>query len=272
MIPKLPDAGLKILEEQANNLLSPTIKEIGGLLGDVANLGRFYMTQNLEKIFEKWARSRDGHALGREEFKRVMPLLPLASMVSDDQLQERWAALMESTATADGCLPSFGQTLAQLTSEEVRFLDRLRKLVSMPTDFLSMNRPAREPLSYTNLVRVFDADINTGVSSAEWKLFKERLTDEQKANYERLGRAELAIEDLVRLGIISEDQVEEPDPIGDSKSPFARSQTILRSQYSFSQYGVFFMRAVTAGTMQQETEVSSTLPVDSNSPDLNWGS
>ena len=34
-----------------------------------------------------------------EAFKKIMPLLPLASMVSNDELQEKWALLMESTAT-----------------------------------------------------------------------------------------------------------------------------------------------------------------------------
>jgi hypothetical protein len=251
MIPKLPDAGFRILEEQANNLLSPTTKEIGGLLGDVANLGRFYMTQNLEKIFKQWAESRNGRILGGEEFKKVMPLLPLASMVSDHELQERWAALMESTATGDGSLPSFGQTLAQLTSEEVRYLDRLWNVVSAPTDELLIVEPQRRPLSYSTLVMTFDPTINTGVSPAELKVFEDRVTAEQNANYERLGRAALVIDDLVRLAIIVEEHIAEPDRFlslyGDRKIPFERSQTVLRSQYSFSQYGVFFMRAVEVG-------------------------
>jgi hypothetical protein len=254
----LSDA-IKILEsEPAKNLLSPVTKEIGEFLGTVANLARFYATENLERIFKRWASFRGhAHPLSAEEFKKVMPLLALASMVSDEELQERWAVLMESTATDEGCLPSFGQTLAQLTSEEVRYLDRLWKVVCEPTDHLSVNRPGREPLSYINLVQVFDPDINTGVNPAEWKLFQKQFTDEQKADYERFGRAELAIEDLIRLGIIGEDQVAEPDrylPLGDTKIPAGRSQTVLRSQYSFSQYGVYFMQAVTPKSESARTE------------------
>jgi hypothetical protein len=255
---------LKILEfEPVKDLLSPSSKEIGELLGTVANLGRFYMTQNLERIFTQWAQFRHGRSLGEHEFKKVMPLLPLASMVSDEELQKRWALLMEDAATNEGCLPSFGQTLAQLTAEEVHYLDRLWKFVSARTDdFLDlvMIEPHRQPLPYSTLVMTFDPAINPGVNAAEMKVFSDRLTEAQKANFERLRRAGLLIDDLIRLGIIVEEQMAEPErflPLyGDKKIPFERSQTVLRSQYSFSQYGVSFMCAVTAGAKPAATVVT----------------
>jgi hypothetical protein len=225
--------------EPGKNLLSPVTKEVGEFLGTIANMARFYATENLEKIFTKWAKCRrSGRTSDVEAFKRVMPLLPLASMVSEDELQEKWAVLMESTATEDSCLPSFGQTLAQLTAEEVRYLDRLWKFVLKPIDdYVSEHRFGREPLSYSNLVQTFNPDINPGINAAEWKILREQFTDEQKANYERLGRALLVIEDLIRLGIIVKDQV--------AKHPLELRQTKTRSAYSFSEYGVSFMQAVT---------------------------
>lgn len=243
-------AAIEVLKsEPATNLLSPVTKEVGEFLGTVANLARFYATKNIESIFTKWAHERGGQrALTGEDFRRVMPLLPLASMVSDDELQDRWAALMESTATDDGSLPSFGQTLAQLTSEEVRYLDRLRKRVAPPAWQLSLNRPGRDPVSYITLVKEFDPGVDPGVNPSERKYFGDQMTDEQKANYERLVRADLVIEDLIRLGIITEIPVVEPErylQIGNKKIPTGRSRTVLRSQYSFSQYGVAFMEAVT---------------------------
>jgi hypothetical protein len=240
----LSDA-IKILDsEPAKNLLSPLTKEVGEFLGDVGNLARFYATENLAKIFGRWARSRGvGRTLSDGELRKVMPLLPLASMVSDDELQGKWAALMERTAKDDGCLPSFGQTLAQLTAEQVRYLDRLWKVVSAATDRLSV----AEPLSYIGLVQVFDPGINAGVSPAEWKLFKKRFTDKQKTNYERLDRAKLVIDDLIRLGIIREDRRTEAPPFleadDDEKIPL---KMVLTSRYSVSQYGASFMQAVTA--------------------------
>jgi len=232
----------RILEtEQARNLLSPLTRELGDLLGTVANLARFYATDNLVKIFGKWARST-GRTLGKHDFRKVMPLLPSASMVSDDELQDRWAALMESTATNDGCLPSFGQTLAQIDSEEARYLDRLWRIVTAPTDRLSVN----EPLSYHELVRVFDPHVKTGVNPAEWKLFKERFTEDQKANYARFARAKLVIEDLIRLGIIHEDRrTEAPDYLYPQEEDKIRLELRVTSRYSISQYGVSFLRAVT---------------------------
>jgi hypothetical protein len=166
---QLSDA-MKILDsEPVKNLLSPVTKEVGEFLGQIANLARFYATENLEAIFTKWARGRrNGRTIDAEAFKRVMPLLPLAAMVSGDELQEKWAVLMESAATEDNCLPSFGQTLSQLTAEEVRYLDRLWKIVLQPTDYVSIHRFGREPLSYSSLVQTFDPDINA-VNPAEFQ-------------------------------------------------------------------------------------------------------
>ena len=138
-----------------------------------------------------------------------MPLPPIASMVGEDELQERWAVLMESIVTGNSCLPSFGQTLSQLTTEEVQYLDRLWKIVSKPTHYVSAYRFGREPMEYYTLLKVFDPDVNPGVNSAERKIFSDLFSDEQKANYERLGHAGLVIEDLIRLGIIVTSQITE---------------------------------------------------------------
>jgi hypothetical protein len=248
------DALLKVLEsEPAKNLLSPVTVEVGELLGTIANLARFYATDNLQRVFKKWAKlGGRWRTINAEEFQKVMPLLPLASMVSDDELQEKWAVLMESTVRQGGLLPSFGQTLSQLSVEEVRYLDRLWKIVTEPPDFLLTHRSETSPLSYITLISQFDGDINAGVNAAEMEVYRNHLTEEQKANYERLKHAQLVIEDLIRLGVISETQVAEPEryfQAGDRKIQFEGGQTVLRSQYSFAQYGVSFMQAVTPKTV-----------------------
>jgi hypothetical protein len=245
----------KLLEtEPVKNLLSPVTQEVGELLGTVANCVRFYMTGNLEKICTKWARLRQsGRAIDVEEIKKVMPLLPSAAMVTDDELQEKWAILMESTATEKDCLPSFGQTLLQLTAEEVRFLNRLWEIVSEPTGLLPRYIPTA-PLSRVTLLTTFDPGIDTGVNSAEREIFKDQFTEAQKANFVRLDRAVLVIDDVVRLGIISKDMTAEPDrfvQFGDRTVPVEGSKTVLRFQYSFTQYGISFMQAVTAKKEQK---------------------
>jgi hypothetical protein len=245
------EAILKTLDsEPVKNLLSPITRELGEALGDLGGIVRFYSHRNLGKIFKKWAESeRSGRTIDSKDFEKIMPLLHLAAMTSDDELQTKWASLLESATTDTGYfLPSFGQTLSQLTAEEARYLDRLWKVVSAPTEHLSIHRPGKEPLSLLNLINVFDPDINTGINAAEWKLYKDQMTAEQKANYERLGHAELVIQDLERLGILTHEPVAEPDrylPLGDQQIPFSRSKTMLRWEYSFTEYGVSFVRAVT---------------------------
>jgi hypothetical protein len=106
----------KVLAEPINNILSPPTKEIGELLGTIANLCRFYATENLASIFKEWAKYRRGERLlNGDDLRKVIPLLPSASMVRDDELQEKWARLMESTVNGDGRCAAFGQTLSQLS-------------------------------------------------------------------------------------------------------------------------------------------------------------
>ena len=244
-------AASKILEsEAAKNLLSPVTKEIGGFLGMIANLARFYATENLSSIFTKWGKFyASGRSLDPENFKKVMPLLPLASMVSDDELQEKWAALLESTATQDDCLPSLGYTLSQLTAEEVRYLDRLWKVVTSPGDVLKATyKMGKMPLTFISLISHFDPNINTAINQAELQIFHGMFTEEQKANYERFQYARLILDDLIRLGIISQNQKVEPGryvKFQNYEIPVDRSGTVLHSEFSFSEYGISFMKAVT---------------------------
>lgn len=106
-------------------------------------------------------------------------------------------------------------------------------MASEPKPYLSEHRPGREPLSYITLVNMFDPNINTGVNAAE--MAGDKVPFEQIANYGRLGHAELVIQDLERLGILTHEPV--------LQSPQNRPK--LRSDYSLTQYGVSFVRAVT---------------------------
>jgi hypothetical protein len=256
--PSPPDAMLEALNsEPVRNLLAPVTKHLGLLLGDLGEILRFYSQRNLGKIFAKWAESRSaesGRALNADDFERVMPLLLLAAMVSDDELHTRWAVLLESAVTdTEGFLPSFGRTLSELTAEEARYLDQLWKIVSAPPRYLSEHRPGREPLSYIKLIETFDPSIKTGVNAGE--MAGDKVPFEQIANYERLGHAELVIQDLERLGILTHEPVAESkhdmyQQVGSEMIPIGQGMTAIGFEYSFTQYGVSFVRAVTikAGT------------------------
>jgi abortive infection alpha-like protein len=242
----------KVLTEPINNLLSPPSKEMGDLLGTIANLCRFYATDNLAKIFEKWAEYRRGERpLNGEDFRQVMPLLPAASMVSDDELQEKWARLLESAVNRGGHSPAFGQTLAQLSVEDVRFLDTLWAVALIP---LHTHVTPTQPLSFFRLVRAFDPGINTGVNDAEFRVYGHKWSDEQKANYEKLKRAKLTIDNVIRLGILKENRkIKESDrTIGLNDVSANRREVKIKAgdvkvevEYSFNPFGVSFMEAVT---------------------------
>lgn len=69
--------------------------------------------------------------------KTLVPLLAYASIEDDNNLRDRWAALLANAAAGDegaAVLPAFPQILAELTAIEAQMLDRLAS-----TDFGEMS-------------------------------------------------------------------------------------------------------------------------------------
>jgi hypothetical protein len=227
-------------------LLEPVAEEFGKAFGDLASIYRFYQEKNLGKIFTKWAESRgDKPGLNLEDFEKVLPLIQMASVQSDDELQDRWAALLENTVnTTEGSLPSFGHTLSQLTPEEARFIDRL-------IVFCSKQYGTDEPLvkagfSQHTLIRIYDPNINQSITVAEYEAHKEKKPGES-TNLDKFNQAKLIIKDLERLGIIAQEYTAEFDRharIGNYKVPIEGTKPILRSEYEFTEYGVSFIRVI----------------------------
>jgi len=254
MDPKLPEVAgvLAFLQtDVGKKLVTPLAEQLGLSLGDIGEFYRSCQSVVLAKILTKWGAARGSKPpLRQEDLLKVMPLLQLASVQSDEELQARWAALLESTVTAtDAVLPSFGQTLSQLSAEEAKFLDRLFIFVTQPTGNLSEHRMGRDPFDYATLVRVYDPRL-TAMNPAERQVFKDAMTKEQLENYDKLTQAELVIQDLERLGIITHEQMAEEHLHIAAGTPLA--QTTLRSEYSFTQYGVSFVRAVTPREVEKE--------------------
>lgn len=232
-------------------LLGPVAEQFGNALGDLGDIYRFYQRENLEKIFTKWAESRgDKPGLDLEDFGKVLPLLQMASVQSDDELQDRWAALLENTVnTTEGALPSFGHTLSQLTPEEARFIDRL---VVFCTEQYGIDEPlAKASFRHSTLIRVYDPNINQIITVAEYEAQKEKKPGES-TNVDKLNQAKLIIQDLERLGIIAQAYTAEFDRharIGEYKVPIEGTKPILRSEYEFTEYGVSFIRAIKKPTL-----------------------
>jgi hypothetical protein len=218
-------AGNLLNAEPVKNLLSPVTKEVGLVLGTIGSVVRYYCEDNLQKVFTKWAQQRDNKPLEPAEFIKAIPLLQAASMVSDDELQERWAALLESSVTEPGgVLPSFGQTLSQLTANEARYLE-LIYLVAATKDIKGDGSLVVG--SMDDMLEVYDP---------EFRLSYGESSDEMASQLEsRTNHLRLLLADLERLGLLLCERVNEHVIVT------KRFQT----SYAVSAYGVNFVKAVT---------------------------
>lgn len=235
--------------EPVRNLLGPLTKNIGLILGQFSDIARFYTEQNLLNIFTKWAAQRKGDPLEPEEFKRVLPLLRDAAMQSDDELQERWASLLENVANdTEGVLPSFGQTLSQVTSAEARYLDRIWECVTAPKPYNSGKRHGRDKLSYSNLIDIYNPKLRAP-SPAEMHVYKDRMSPEQLAAFDEMTNFELMLHDLERLSLL-EKVVEYVSghvsryEIGGELVSIPSERSGMTTSYALTQYGVNFILAV----------------------------
>jgi hypothetical protein len=231
------------------NLLGPLTQNIGLILGQVSDIARFYTEQNLLSIFTKWAAQRKDKPLESEGFKRVLPLLGDAAMQSDDELQERWASLLENiTNDAKGVLPSFGQTLSQITSAEARYLDRIWERVSAPNLYNSGKRQGRDELSYSNLIDIYDPKLRAP-SPAEMRVYRDRMSPEQLAAFDEMTNFELMLHDLERLSLL-EKIVDYVTPkvnryeVGGELISMPSEPGGMTTSYALTQYGVNFILAV----------------------------
>jgi hypothetical protein len=235
--------------EPIRNLLGPVTQNIGSMLGDVTDIGRFYFKENLTKVFVKWAEQRKGDPLQPEDFKRVLPLLRDAAMQSDDELQDRWASLLENVANnTNGVLPSFGQTLSQLTPTEARYLDRIWEYVTAPSPYNSGKRHGRDEVSYINLVDIYNPKLRAP-NPAEMRLFKHRMSPEQLAGYDEMTNFELILHDFERLSLLEKKVDYSPGrmnyrEIAGEEVAFPSAEIGMSVKYALTQYGVNFIQAV----------------------------
>lgn len=235
--------------EPVRNLLGPLTKNIGLILGQISDVARFYTERNLSSIFTKWAAQRKGEPLDSRGFKRVLPLLLDAAMQSDDELQERWASLLENVANdTKGVLPSFGQTLSQITSAEARYLDRIWESVTAPKLYNSGKRQGRDELNYFNLLDIYDPKLRAP-SPAEMFVYRDRMSPEQLAAFEEMTNFELMLHDLERLSLLEKvvkyvsGDVRNYQIDGEDVSIPSQRSGIMTS-FALTQYGVNFILAV----------------------------
>lgn len=233
----------KVLESKiAINLLNPVAVEVGKLLGDVAGMIRFYASDNLARIFTRWAEIRKGKPpLKAEEFKRVMPMLQMASMQSDEELQNLWAILLEAEATNAETLPSFAHTLSQITPEEARFLDHLWTETSLtPTHGLKRvevlyESPPPIPPNEAEMVEFY-------IRSFGIKLAPEPEREMVESLIKIRRKVTVMVADFERLGIIHKQLKIMKPPF-----PGAILDSPVESSFAYTSYGTRFMKTISEG-------------------------
>jgi hypothetical protein len=247
--------------DQAKELTLPASHEFGALFGELASIVRFYGTENLKRIFKKWARDRyPGKVIDAAEFRRVMPLLSTASMESDDELQDRWAALLETAASGDkDYLPSYGQTLSQLTVQEARLLSAFWTWANNPTAQGNQGSP-RQSVSARMLLSVFHPEISANLMWT-YQGRPEDAPPEVRSLVEKSEEVDHIIDDLVRIGIfelIRETRAPIRLQFGEHLLETADRPPHVLIGYSLTLYGQKFIRAVTPKAVSDQQSVGAT--------------
>src|SRR5450759_752489 len=113
------------VQEIVCELSGPAAREVGLILGDYLRVWRLKRTVRLLEDVKQVA-SDAGLTLRPVAPRLLFPILDAATLEDEEELHQRWVALLTNAATAfDGeMLPSFPDVLKQLISAEVQFLDR----------------------------------------------------------------------------------------------------------------------------------------------------
>jgi hypothetical protein len=122
------EAALKPFADLLDKLAGPAVEEIGMTVKDHVRVFRLKRQMRLfERVKEMLAESN--LEPGRVAFKLLLPMVENASVEEDDDLQDRWAAMLANCAAGtnrgSGVEPAFSLILKELGTEDVKFLDEL---------------------------------------------------------------------------------------------------------------------------------------------------
>jgi hypothetical protein len=122
------EAALKPFADLLDKLAGPAAEEIGLTLKDHVQVFR------LKRRIRLLARAKEmlleaNIEPGQVPFKLLLPMIENASIEEDDDLQDRWAAMLANSAAGtnrgSGIEPAFPPILKELGIEDVKFLDEL---------------------------------------------------------------------------------------------------------------------------------------------------
>lgn len=154
--------------ELIGKILGPAATELGSALGDTIGLliSDPLRCRRLERLARLWQRVKAMLDEARVEPQQVpdklsVPILAAASLEDDDDLRERWAALLANAADGSSGSPvriAFPDILRQLSPVEAGILDKMYdKLFSQLPFFAHLGfRPIPQNFSLGTLTEVFE--------------------------------------------------------------------------------------------------------------------
>ncbi len=188
---------MKPFSDLIRAIAGPAAEEVGMVLHD--HVLAFRLKRQV-RLFEQTARMLEAAGLKphRVPYKLLTSIVQNASLEEDDDLQDRWAALLANNATGDGHEAAFPEILKQLSPVDARLLSMCFHEVVHQSGGASIE---------TGQVPPWHAPIN--ISIAKWEAERARL---EAAAPGRQGDAQgktvytegsLALENLTRLGLIA---------------------------------------------------------------------
>jgi hypothetical protein len=116
------EAALKPFADMLEKIAGPAAEEFGLTLKDHVRVFRLKRQIRLFKRVEEMLAEAKMEP-GRVPFKLLLPMVENASIEENNELQDRWAAMLANAAVNRDVHPSFPEILKQLSEKEVAYLD-----------------------------------------------------------------------------------------------------------------------------------------------------
>jgi len=122
-----------------NKLVGPAAEALGLTLKDQV---QFFRLKRYKRLMERSKLMFDNMQREPEqvELKLLLPILEIGSLEENDELQDRWAALLVNSSGKNTLLPGAPDILRQLAPFEVLLLQLCYDFVCGPYDFLDLGK------------------------------------------------------------------------------------------------------------------------------------
>jgi hypothetical protein len=211
-------AALAPFNDLISRLFGRAADEAGALLGEIAHdLGNELRERMRARRVRLFGRTQEfltieAATAKQVELKLLIPLLENGSLEEDDELQDRWAALLSRTSTGMR-IPGAVETLKQLTSDDVETLQLCHDFVrNVETSwekendrFCAENQPMPPPPPFDPS----KCDLTPALEKRKYQL-AERLNHNwlRTGKYGQPDEFYVYLDNIVRLGLLS--STEEP--------------------------------------------------------------